>query len=134
MQSARSSNWKPATPVWKRETSGKEIRKPARAARLAQIRIRFLLLPGMKSKTNNPARGVNRTMLSKCWSIGLAHQVIPEQHQNAGHHEKRVRLNASGLQHAHRVGKHLHEERRESHRPVDNPGVPPHGDFGTESR
>ena len=99
-------------PRWKRETSGKETRNPARAARFAQIRIRRLLLDGIKSRTARPARGVNKTMLSKCWSISLPRYVIPQERQHAHHHEECVRLHAPGFEDAHRVGKHLHEETR----------------------
>src|ERR1035441_10236303 len=97
------------------------FRSPAKAARFAQIRIKFLLFDGMKSRTNKPASGVKRTMLSKCWSIGLPHHVIAEHRQNADHHKEGVGLQAPGLQNAHRVGEHLHTEGRESHGAVDNP-------------
>jgi len=93
----RGSTLRRPTPVRKRETIGRETRKPAKPARLAQIRIRSLLFDGMRSRTSKPARGVNSMMLSKCWSIGLPHDVISEHHQNPAHHEERVRLQPSAM-------------------------------------
>src|SRR4051812_44604012 len=107
---------------------------PAKATRFAHKRIRSLLLPGMKSRTARPARGVIKMMVSKCWSIGLPHNVIAEEHQNPDHHEKRVSLHPPGLNDADRVGEHLHEERSEAHRAVDHPRIPPRRDRSREPR
>src|ERR1035441_2366563 len=107
---APPSNRSPRSFNWKRETRGREIRNPAKPTRFAHRRIRSLFLPGMKSRTASPASGVSRMMLSKCWSIWLPNDVIAEEHQDPDHHEEGVPLHAPGLQNAHRVGRHLHDE------------------------
>src|SRR6185369_16620150 len=99
-----SSNWKPGAPAWKRETSGRETRKPTNAATLAQMRMRSLLFAGMKSRTASPASGVRRMMLSKCWSIELPRYVVSEEGDDADHDEESIGLHASGLQDADGVG------------------------------
>src|SRR3974390_2277595 len=107
-----------------------ETRKPARLARFAQTRTRFLLLDGRKIRTRRPASGVNKMILSKCWSIRLSRYVISQEGQNSDHHEKRIGLNAPGLQNAHGVREHLDEKGGEPHCAIDNPRVPPHRDAG----
>src|SRR5579871_3141714 len=102
-------------PAWKRLASGSEIRNPANDATFAQMRIRSLFFPGMSSRTARPARGVNRMMLSKCWSIRLPDHEIPQKCQGSHHYEERVPLHAASLEHAHGVGKHFHEEGTEAH-------------------
>src|ERR1039458_9340804 len=46
--------------------------RPAAATRLAQRRMRNLLLDGISSKTSSPTRGVNRTIDSMCDGMVLA--------------------------------------------------------------
>src|SRR3954451_970395 len=109
------------------------MRNPAKLTRLAQTRTMSLFFPGMRNRTRTPASGVNKMMLSKCWSI-LVSQVIAEEHERPEHNEQRVALHAAGLQDAHRVAQHLHEEGAEPHGAVDDPGVPPDGHLRAEPR
>src|SRR5438067_13797512 len=109
------------------------MRNPANATRLAQARTRPLYFPGIRIRTNSPASGAKRIKLSRCWSILVSH-VVAEERQRADHDEERVGLDAAGLQDANRIAEHLHEERGEPNRAVDDPGVPPHRHAGAESR
>src|SRR3954453_2627433 len=109
------------------------MRNPAKLTRLAQTRTMSLFFPGIRNRTRTPASGVNKMMLSKCWSI-LVSQVIAEEHDRAEYNEQRVPLHAAGLQDAHRIAQHLDEERAEPHGPVDDPGVPPDRHLRAEPR
>src|SRR5207244_4461605 len=127
IQLTRSSNWNPGAPTLNLETSGSEIKNAAKAARLAQIRNRSLLFPGMRKSTASAASGAKSTMLSKCWSIKLPGNVIPQERQRSHHYEECIRLHAPGLQDAHGIREHLHEEGAAAHCAIDDPGVPPDG-------
>src|SRR5438034_1010941 len=109
------------------------MRNPAKLTRLAQTRTTSLFFPGMRNRTRTPANGVNKMMLSKCWSM-LVSQVISEEHERPEHHEQRVALYAAGLQDAHRIAQHLHEERAEPNGAVDDPRVPPDRHLRAEAR
>src|SRR5260370_37054874 len=103
IQSARSTIWKPDTVLSNLVTSGSETRKLANPTRFAHSLMRFFCEPGISSSTTKPASGANKTMLSKCWSIVLSRDVIPEESQSAHHHEQRISLNTAGLHDAHGI-------------------------------
>src|SRR5579864_1413460 len=103
IQSARSTIWKPDAVLSNLVTSGRETRKPTNPTRFAQSLMRFFWEPGISSSTTKPASGANKTMLSKCWSIVLSRDVIPEERQSAHHDEQRVGLHPASLDDAHRI-------------------------------